>query len=30
MDQQGISLQPLLLPGAVTSFHAYEGGGGAQ
>src|SRR5690606_29463399 len=26
MDQQGISLQPLLMPGAVTSFYAYEGG----
>lgn len=26
MDQQGISLQPLHLPGAVTSFYAYEGG----
>jgi hypothetical protein len=26
MDQQGISLQPLAVPGAVTSFHAYEGG----
>ncbi|WP_137173627.1 tetratricopeptide repeat protein [Massilia sp. HP4] len=26
MDQQGILLQPLPLPGAVTSFHAYEGG----
>ena len=26
MDQQGISLQPLATPGAVTSFYAYEGG----
>lgn len=26
MDQQGISLQPLPMPGAVTSFYAYEGG----
>ncbi len=26
MDQQGISLQPLAMPGAVTSFYAYEGG----
>lgn len=26
MDQQGVSLQPLPLPGAVTSFYAYEGG----
>lgn len=26
MDQQGISFQPLALPGAVTSFYAYEGG----
>ena len=26
MDQQGLSLPPLAMPGVVTSFYAYEGG----